>query len=156
MIPAAAPVTDNDRFRAAARMYLVYALVYEIGGVYLVSQGIGVPSAAGARGRLAYTLFWAIIGLVPLLGVPYLLRRPRAWFERWLLSRRDFARILAVFMAYRAFNVAHVALRGETAVVAAPWGGALTFRAGALVFLAVTVVALVFVARAGWRAEARA
>jgi len=156
MIPAAAPVTDDDRFRTAARTYLGYALLYEIGGVYLVSQGIGVPSAAGARGRVIYTVFWAIVGLVPLLGVPYLLRRPRAWFERWVLSRRDFARILAIFMAYRAFKVAQVALRGETAAVAAPWGGMLTFRAGALVFLLVTVVALVFVARAAWQAEAQA
>jgi hypothetical protein len=103
-----------------------------------------------------YAVFWAIVGLVPLLGVPYLLRRPRAWFERWVLSRRDFARILALFMAYRAFKVAHVALRGETAAVAAPWGGVLTFRAGALVFLLVTMVALVRVARAAWHAETQA
>ena len=149
------PAADDDRFRTAARTYLVYALIYEVGGVYLVSQGVGVPAGAGARGRLVYTIFWALVGLVPLLGVPYLLRRPRAWFERWVLSRRDFARILAVFMAYRAFKVAHVALRGETASVAAPWGGRITFRAGALVFLAVTFVALVSVARAAWDAEAR-
>src|SRR5262245_15190907 len=149
------PAADEGRFRTAARTYFAYALVYEIGGVYLVSQGVGVPASAGARGRFIYTLFWAVVGLVPLLGVPYLLRRPRAWFERWLLSRRDFARILALFMAYRAFKVAHVALRAETASVAAPWGGALTFRAGALVFLVVTVLALVLVARAAWHAEAR-
>ena len=149
------PAADDDRFRTAARTYLVYALIYEVGGVYLVSQGIGVPAGAGARGRLVYAIFWAVVGLVPLLGVPYLLRRPRAWFERWVLSRRDFARILAVFMAYRAFKVAHVALRGETAAVAAPWGGTLTFRAGALVFLTVTFVALVSAARAAWNAEAR-
>ena len=149
------PAADDGRFRTAARTYFVYALVYEIGGVYLVSQGVGVPASAGARGRFIYTLFWAVVGLVPLLGVPYLLRRPRGWFERWLLSRRDFARILALFMAYRAFKVAHVAVRGETASVMAPWGGALTFRAGAIVFLAVTLVALVTVARAAWQEEAR-
>ena len=148
------PLEDGGRFRAAARAYLVYALVYEIGGVYLVWHGIGVPDDAGRRGALVYTVFWAVIGLIPLLGVPYLLRRPRAWFERWLLSRRDFARILAVFMAYRALKVAHVAVRAETASVAAPWGGALTFRAGAVVFLVVTLVALVSVARAAWDAEA--
>ena len=149
------PLDETGRFRAAARTYFIYALFYEIGGVYLVSQGVGVPAGAGERGRLVYTLFWAVVGLVPLLGVPYLLRRPRAWFERWLLSRRDFARILAVFMAYRAFKVAHVAVRAETATVAAPWGGALTFRAGAILFLAVTLVALVSVARAAWDAQAR-
>ena len=150
------PAADDGRFRRAARTYLAYALLYEIGGVYLVAQGVGVPAGAGPRGRVLYVLFWAVLGLVPLLGVPYLLRRPRAWFERWVLSRRDFARVLALFMAYRAFKVAHVALRGETAAVAAPWGGALTFRAGALVFLVVTLIALAFVARAAWDAEARA
>jgi hypothetical protein len=149
------PSADEDRFRTAARTYLGYALFYEIGGVYLVSQGVGVPPAAGARGRAIYALFWAVIGLVPLLGVPYLLRRPRAWFERWGLGRRDFARILAVFMAYRAFKVAHVALRGQTAVIAAPWGGEITFRAGAAVFLVVTLLALAFIVRAAWHAEAR-
>jgi hypothetical protein len=148
------PAADDERFRTAARTYFVYALFYELGGVYLVSQGVGVPAAAGARGRLIYTLFWAVVGLVPLLGVPYLLRRPRAWFERWLLGRRDFARVLAAFMAYRAFKVAQVAFRTQTAVVAAPWGGELTFRTGAVVFLVVTLIALVFVARAAWHAEA--
>jgi len=155
MIPAAAPVSDDDRFRAAARTYLGYALLYEIGGVYLVSQGIGVPAGVGARGRAAYAVFWAVVGLVPLLGVPYVLRRPRAWVERWVLSRRDFARVLALFMAYRAFKVAQVAVRGQTAMVAAPWGGEVTFRAGAAVFLLVTLIALVVVARAAWHAEAR-
>jgi len=146
---------EDKRFRAAARTYFVYAVFYELGGVYLVSQGVGVPAAAGARGRLIYTLVWAVVGLVPLFGVPYLLRRPRAWFERWVLGRRDFARILAAFMAYRAFKVALVAFRTQTAVVAAPWGGELTFRAGAAVFLVVTLIALVFVARAAWHAEVR-
>lgn len=155
MIPAAAPVSDDDRFRVAARCYLGYALLYEIGGVYLVSQGIGVPPGVGGRGRIAYVVFWALIGLVPLLGVPYLLRRSRAWFEHWLLTRRDFARILTFFMAYRAFKVGHVALRGQTATVAAPWGGDVTFRVGAAVFLVVTLIALGVVARAAWHPEAR-
>ena len=149
------PAADDERFRTAARTYFIYAVFYELGGVYLVSHGVGVPAAAGARGRLIYTLFWAIVGLVPLLGVPYLLRRPRAWFERWVLGRRDFARILAAFMAYRALKVALVSFRAQTAVVAAPWGGELTFRTGAAVFLVITLVALVFVARAAWHAEAR-
>jgi hypothetical protein len=147
------PAADDERFRTAARTYFVYALFYELGGVYLVSQGVGVPAAAGARGRLIYTLFWAVVGLVPLLGVPYLLRRPRAWFERWVLGRRDFARILTLFMAIRAWLVLRVALRPETATVAAPWGGDITFRAGAAVFFLVTVVALLFVAVAAWTAD---
>lgn len=142
--------TDR-RFRLAARAYLGYAVLYELGGVYLVTQGVGVPAGAGARGRALYAVFWAAMGLLPLLGIPYLLRQRRAWFERWVLGRRDFARIVAALMAYRAFKVAGVALRGQTATVAAPWsGGEITFRAAAVVFLAVTLVALLLVARAAW------
>lgn len=155
MIPAAAPITDDDRFRVAARCYLGYAVLYELGGVYLVWHGIGVPAGVGGRGRAFYAVFWALIGLVPLLGVPYLLRRSRGWFEGWVLTRRDFARLLALFMAYRAFKVGHVALRAQTATVAAPWGGDVTFRLAAVVFFVVTLIALVAVARAAWHPEAR-
>ena len=76
--------------------------------------------------------------------------RRRAWFERWLLSRRDFARILTLFMAWRAIEVLRVALRSATAMVAAPWGGEIPFRLGAVVFFVFTAVALVLVARAAW------
>jgi hypothetical protein len=152
MTPAAA----DARFRAAARAYLGYGILYWVGGVYLVTQGVGVPGGAGAAGRAASVVFWAVVGLVPLLGIPYLLRRPRPWFDRWILSRRDFARLLTLFMAFRAWKVLEIAARGETARVPAPWSGELTFRAGAIVFFAVTVTALIFVARAAWHREARA
>jgi hypothetical protein len=99
---------------------------------------------------------WIILGLVFVLAIPYLLRRPRPWFEHWVLSRRDFARILTVLMAVRAWYVLRVALRPETASVAAPWGGEIPFRAGAAVFFLVTVVALLFVAVAAWSADQKA
>ncbi len=138
----------DDGFKTAARAYFVYGLVYLVGGLYLVSQGVG------ARGsRLTAGGEWAAIGLVLLFGIPYLLRRRRSWFERWVLSRRDFARVLALLMAVRAWAVWRVALRPETAMVAAPWGGDLTFRVGAAVFFVITVAALVFVARAAWQRE---
>jgi hypothetical protein len=44
-------------------------------------------------------------------------------------------------------------VRPETASVAAPWGGDITFRAGAAVFFLVTVVALLFVAVAAWGSD---
>jgi hypothetical protein len=138
-----------DVFRVAARAYVAYGVVYLVGGLYLLMHGVGVRGS-----RTGATLEWALIGLVILLVIPYLLRRPRPWFERWLLSRRDFARIVAVLMAVRAWAVLRVALRPETATVAAPWGGDITFRAGAVVFLLVTLTALVFVARAAWQREA--
>jgi len=96
---------------------------------------------------------WIVLGLVFVVAVPYLLAHRRAWFERWVLSRRDFARVLTLFMALRAWHVLKVVLRPETATVSAPWGGDITFRAGAIVFLLVTVIALVLIGRAAWTEE---
>ena len=142
------------RFRAAAGAYLLYGAVYYVGGLYLVSQGVGVMGgSSGGRGGL---LFWAITGLVPFLGIPWLLHSRRPGFERWVLSRRDFARLVTVLLAFRAYKVGQVAFRPETASVAAPWGGAVTFQIGAAVFLVVTLFALLMLARAAWAREANA
>jgi hypothetical protein len=138
----------GDRFRDAARAYLVYGIVYWIGGVWLALHGVGVRGELVGRG-----LVWIVLGLVFVVGIPYLLRRPRPWFERWILSRRDFARILTLFMVVRAWAVLRVVLRPETATVAAPWGGEITFRAGATVFFIVTIVAALFVAVAAWATD---
>jgi hypothetical protein len=139
-----------DRFRLAARAYLVYGVIYWLGGLYLAIQGVGVR---GDRVMQAGVI-WIVLGLVLVVAIPYLLARRRPWFERWILSRRDFARVLSAFMVLRAWHVLRVALRPETASVAAPWGGEVTFRAGALVFFIVTVAALVLIARAAWTKEA--
>ena len=144
------PVGETGRFRAAARAYFAYAVVYWIGGIYLVWQGVGIPGSVTPAKRAGYLAFWALAGLVPMFVIPYLLRRPRAWFERWILSRRDFARILSLFMAWRALELLRVALRSATATVAAPWSGEISFRLGAALFFLVTAAALALVARAAW------
>src|SRR5919204_3895479 len=100
MIPERPPFDAGDRFRDAARAYLVYGLTYWIGGVYLALHGVGVRGSAASAG-----LFWIAVGAVLVGLVPYLLGRPRAWFERWIVSRRDFARIVVVLMALRAWKV---------------------------------------------------
>jgi hypothetical protein len=143
-------VSLAERFRTAARAYFAYAVVYWIGGVYLVWHGVGVPGPLTPTKRLSYTAFWAVVGLVPMLLIPFLLRRRRGWFERWILSRRDFARILALFMAWRAVEVLRVAVRSATATLPAPWGGEISFSVGAAVFFVVTAVAAALVARAAW------
>jgi hypothetical protein len=147
MIPER-PFDPGDRFRDAARAYLVYGIVYWVGGVWLAFQGVGVRGELAGRGMM-----WIVLGLVFVVGIPYLLRRPRPWFERWIVGRRDFARILTLFMVVRAWAVLRVVLRPETATVAAPWGGEITFRAGAAVFFMVTVVAALFVAVAAWSTD---
>jgi hypothetical protein len=141
----------EDRFTLAARAYLAYGVVYLVGGAYLVYHGVGV-SGPRTPGRLGSVLLsvWVLVGLVLVVVIPYLLRRRRWWFERWVLSRRDFARILALFMALRAVQVARIALRSESGSVPAPWGGVISFQVGAVVFLVVTLAALVFVALAAW------
>ena len=148
MIPEHPPFDPGDRYRDAARAYLAYGIVYWIGGAYLAMQGIGVRGSMAAPG-----LTWIVLGLVFVVAIPYLLIRPRRWFERWVLSRRDFARILTLLMAVRAWYVLRVVLRPETASVAAPWGGEITFRVGGAVFFLVTVVALLFVAIAAWSGD---
>lgn len=138
-----------DPFRLAARAYLLYGVVYWLGGFYLATQGVGVRG-----GRMMQAgVVWIVLGLVFVVAIPYLLAERRAWFERWILSRRDFARVLTALMALRAWHVLRVVLRPETASVAAPWGGEITFRVGALVFLIVTVAAAVLVGRAAWAKE---
>jgi len=148
VIPERPPFDPGDRFRDAARAYLAYGIVYWIGGVYLALHGIGVRGAIATAG-----VSWIVLGLVFVIAIPYLLRQPRPWFERWVLSRRDFARILTLLMALRAWHVLRVVLKSETAAVAAPWGGEITFRAGAAVFFLVTIVAMLFVAVAAWTAD---
>ena len=138
-----------DPFQLAARAYLVYGVVYWLGGVWLAWHGVGVRG-----GRMMQAgVVWIVLGLVFVVGIPYLLAQRRAWFERWVLSRRDFARILSLLMAFRAWEVLKVALRAETATVPAPWGGVLSFKLGAAVFFVVTVAALACVARAAWRRQ---
>ena len=136
----------DRRFRIAARGYIVYGIVYWLGGVWLWLHDVGRGSA--------WSVAWILVGATFVVVVPYLLRRPRRWFERWILTRRDFARIVSLFMALRVLAVARVVVRGETASVAAPWGGVVSYRLGGAVFLLVTVAALVLIARAAWAVRA--
>ena len=136
-----------DPYRAAARAYVVYGVVYFIGGLYLISQGVGVMGASTSGATTRTMIRWGLIGLIPLVTIPWLLARRWSWFSGWV-SRRTFAWLVALLLAIRAVKVGEVAIRGGGAGVAAPWGGQITFQAGAAVFLVVTLMALAFVVRA--------
>ena len=136
----------DDRFRVAARAYFLYGIVYLVGGFWLWLHDVG----RGLAGSVVFILGGATLVVL----IPFLLRRPRPGFERWILSRRDFARLVVLFMSLRVVAVARVVFRAETATVAAPWGGLVSYRLGGLIFLVVTLVALVLVARAAWSEEA--
>ena len=137
---------DDDRFRTAARAYFVYGVVYWLGGFWLWLHDVG-------RGSLG-SVGWILLGAALIVLIPYLLRRRRPWFERWILSRCDFARLVAVFMFVRVLAVARVVVRSESATVPAPWGGVVSYQVGGAVFLLVTLTALVLVVRAAWAEEA--
>ena len=136
----------SDPFRTAAWAYLVYGIVYLVGGLYLISQGIGVMGERTAEATGSTMIYWGLLGAIPLVMIPWLL-----WFPWSMLggfvSRRAFAWLVAVLLAIRVYKVSEVALRGG-ASVAAPWGGEIGFQFGAIVFLAVALIALGFVLRA--------
>jgi hypothetical protein len=138
--------TVDARYRGAAGAYLVYGVVYLVGGLYLISQGVGVAGARTEAEPPEAMVRWGLIGLVPLVVIPLLLWRPWSFLGGWI-SRRGVAGLVALFLIARSYNVGEVAVRGGGAVPA-PWGGDLGFQAGASVFLAFTLAALAFLVRA--------
>ena len=86
-------------------------------------------------------------------ALPLLLSRPWSWLSGWI-SRRTFAWLVAVLLAVRALKVGEVAVRGGGSVPA-PWGGEITFQAGAIAFLLAALAALACVVRAAWAPEPR-
>ena len=131
------------RFRQAAWTYLVYGAIYWVTALYLQLRVFEV------RGRL---LVWFGIGALIALGVPWLLIRRRRRFERWILARRDFARILTVLVAIRAIAVAWLAVTGPGGMRMPSLGGGVPTNAwGAWVMAIVAAVTAVMLARAAWQ-----
>jgi len=142
------PEAPRDPFRTAACVYLGYGVVYLVGGLYLVAHGIGVAGGRASGAIAPAMLKWGVLGSIPLIGIPLLLWRPWSLLGGWL-SRRTLAWLVVAMLALRAFKVGEVAVRAGGSVPA-PWGGEITFQAGAVVFLAVALVALAFTMRAAW------
>jgi hypothetical protein len=137
------PSPVEDRYRQAAAVYLVYGVVYWLGGLALAAGGMGPRGSE--RGRLA----WFVAGALFVLIFPWLLRKERAWFSRWVLSRRDFARLLTLLVGLRAVEVARIAVAPRAATVPV-LGLEVPFGAGAAAFSAQTVVTAVVLTRAAW------
>jgi hypothetical protein len=151
MEPSADAAVDT-RYRRAAGAYLVYGIVYLAGGLYLISQGVGVEGSSRTGGGTSAMVPWALAGLIPLVVIPLLLTRRWSVLGGWI-SRRGFAMLIALFLIVRLYKVGEVAVQGSGAVQA-PWGGQLGFQTGAIAFLAFTLAALVFLLRA-IRSESR-
>jgi hypothetical protein len=134
----------DERFRRAAVIYFVYGVVYWVVALYLQMRVFTVAP------RL---LIWFVIGAAIAVGVPWLLWRPRAWFERWVLSRRDFARIVAVLVSARVVTICWLAWQGPEALRMPRFGGGIPpTRTAALLMALVAAVAAVALARAAWHA----
>ena len=145
-LPAVGSVTaGQSRFRQAAWTYLGYGIVYWFSALYLQ---LAVFPVRGAP------LFWFGAGALIAVGVPWLLYRPRRWFERWVLSRRDLTRILAVLVAVRAVYVARLALVGaESTRMPAFGGGVPPSPLGAWLMALVAALTAAMLARAAWMCE---
>ncbi len=128
-LPAVGPVTAGEsRFRQAAWTYLGYGIVYWFTALYLQLAVFPVRSAP---------LFWFGAGGLLAVGVPWLLYRPRRWFERWVLSRR-----------------ARLALVGAESMRMPGFGGGVPpSPAGAWPMALVAAVTAAMLARAAWQGE---
>jgi hypothetical protein len=131
------------RFRQAAWTYLGYGVLYWVGGLVLARSGLG------PRGMERGGLAWFVVGALFVVVFPWLLARERAWVDRWLLSRRDFARILTVLVALRAVEVARIAWAPRTTTVSV-LGLGVPMSVGAWAFVLITGVTAVMLARAAW------
>ena len=139
--------TLEAKFRQAAWVYVAYGVVYWLGGLALAAGGLG------PRGMERGGLAWFVVGALFIVGLPWLLARERDWFTRWVLSRRDFARLLTLLVALRAVEVARIArARAEDVVIVQ--GVTVHLGPGAWGFFLITVVAAVALARAAWSREA--
>jgi hypothetical protein len=135
-------MTARDaKFKQAAWAYLIYGVIYWFGGLYLQMRGLG-------PGR--YVAFWFVIGAVIVLLFPYLLSQDVRWFDRWVLSRRDFARILTALVIFRAFEVGRIAFKGGPTSMPAVGGGTFPGQIGAWAFFLITVGMAIMLARAAW------
>ncbi|MBI4012291.1 MAG: hypothetical protein HY359_08300 [Candidatus Rokubacteria bacterium] len=144
-------MTREARFRQAGWAYALYGVVYWLGGFALAVAGLGPRGMGPFEGGTVVLLF--VVGAALIIVVPWLLLAERAWFDRWVLSRRDFARILTVFVAMRALEVGRIALRPTVELVSVG-GFAIPTRLGAGVFFLITLGMVVLLARAGWSREA--
>jgi hypothetical protein len=146
--PGAGTVPAGDRYRQAAWTYFGYGLVYLAVAAYLQLAVFTV------RGPL---LLWFGAGAVLTVGVPWLLARPRPWFERWVLSRRDLVRLLALLVFVRTIAIVRIAVQGADPTRMPGFGaGVPTSTAGAWLMALIALATAVMLARAAWSREERA
>jgi hypothetical protein len=128
-----------DRYRQAAWTYAGYGVVYWLGGLALAVAGRGPRGME--RGRWA----WFVAGALFVVVFPWLLAREWRW-------RRAFAGVLTLLVAYRAFEVARIAVRSGGDTVSA-LGLDVPTQVGAWAFCLLAVGTAAMLARAVWSRE---
>jgi hypothetical protein len=136
----------DEKFRQAAWTYLAYGVLYWLGGLILAASGLG------PRGMERGGLAWFVVGALFVVVFPWLLLHERPWFDRWVLSRRDFSRILALLVVFRAIEVARIA-RAPKVETLSVGGVTVPVRVGAWVFVVIAAATAVWLARAAWARE---
>ncbi|MBI4591733.1 MAG: hypothetical protein HY725_23150 [Candidatus Rokubacteria bacterium] len=127
--------TREERFKQAAWAYLVYGVLYWLGGLYLSAQGLAI-----GRG-----IIWFVLGALFIVVFPWLIARgSRGQGYLW------FSRILTLLVAWRAFEVGRIALAPKFRSVPLPGGGEIPMSLGAWVFFVITLGTAAMLARAAW------
>jgi hypothetical protein len=136
----------ESRYRQAAWAYAAYGVLYWVGGLALAAAGFG-PRGVGRGGML-----WFLGGALLIAVIPWLLVREHRGVDRWLLSRRDFARVLTALVVFRAIEVARLARapRPPEARTVTALGVSVPFDLAAWTFCLVTLAVAALVARAAW------
>jgi hypothetical protein len=137
----------DEKFRRAAAGYAAYGTVYWLGGLALLAAG------AGPRPPVWVVTLLLVTSAALIVAIPWLLWRDRPWFDRWILSRRDFARILTLFVAWRAVEVGRIAWREPQPELLSLAGFGIPLRVGAWAFSLMTVAMAILLAHAAWSRE---
>ena len=127
--------TQQVKFRQAALSYLIYGCLYLAGAIYIATSG-NAGRAMGARSSLV----WFGMGAILVILFPWLISKGYVWFTR----------VLVLLVLVRAVGVANVVVRPTIESVPLPGGIDLPMRAGAFVFLLVTLGTGYMLARAAW------
>ena len=127
--------TRHEKFRQAALSYFCYGCLYLAGAIYVASTGIAGRALTTRAGFI-----WFVVGPILIILFPWLISKGYVWF----------ARLLAVLVLFRAVGVARVMIKPTISVVPLPGGMELSMRAGAFLFLLVTLGTGYMLARAAW------
>lgn len=122
--------TPERKYHQAAVTYLVYGLIYWLGGLYLIE--IGVSRQDGT--------LWLLIGAAFVLVFPPLIWKGFKWFTR----------ILAVLMGVRVIGLGRVIMNDAGQTIRLPWNAEVAQVVGAYIFLAIAAMTCFMLARAGW------